>query len=78
MRIVFPALGNNLISLVKNSALVSTIGMVELTFMANDISYKNFRSFEVYGTAAVLYVVMIVALTRGLNVLESRFLTQRS
>ncbi|HWT79583.1 MAG TPA: amino acid ABC transporter permease, partial [Candidatus Methylomirabilis sp.] len=49
LRISFPALGNNLVSLVKNSSLVSTIGMVELMFVANDISFNNFRSFEIYG-----------------------------
>lgn len=77
MRISFPALGNNLISLVKNSALVSTIGMVELTFMANDISFQNFRSFEIYGTAAVLYVIIVLGLTRVLGLFESRMLTRR-
>src|SRR5207253_1527692 len=51
VRICFPALGNNLVSLVKNSSLVSTIGMVELMFVANDISFNNFRTFEIYGTA---------------------------
>ena len=67
LRISFPALGNNLVSLVKNSSLVSTIGMVELMFVANDISFNNFRTFEIYGTAAVIYVVIVVGLTRLLQ-----------
>ncbi len=72
MRIAFPALGNNLVSLVKNSSLVSTIGMVELMFVANDISFNNFRSFEIYGAAAVLYVVLVLSLTRLLHLAERR------
>jgi len=36
-----------LVSLVKNSSLVSTIGMVELMFVANDIAFNNFRTFEI-------------------------------
>jgi len=72
VRIAFPALGNNLVSLVKNSSLVSTIGMVELMFVANDISFNNFRTFEIYGAAAVLYVVLVLALTRLLRVAETR------
>ena len=72
VRICLPALGNNLVSLVKNSSLVSTIGMVELMFVANDISFNNFRSFEIYGAAAVLYVVLVLGLSRGLAVLERR------
>ena len=74
LRISFPALGNNLVSLVKNSSLVSTIGMVELMFVANDISFNNFRTFEIYGTAAVIYVVIVVALTRLLRTAERRLL----
>ncbi len=74
LRISFPALGNNLVSLVKNSSLVSTIGMVELMFVANDISFNNFRSFEIYGAAAVLYVILVLALTRALTLSERRLL----
>lgn len=77
LRISLPALGNNLISLVKNSSLVSVIGMVELTFMANDISFKTFRSFDAYGLAAVLYVIIVLGLTRILNLLESRLTVRR-
>jgi His/Glu/Gln/Arg/opine family amino acid ABC transporter permease subunit len=76
LRISFPALGNNLVSLVKNSSLVSTIGMVELMFVANDISFNNFRSFEIYGAAAVLYVILVLTLTKILNLTESRILFQ--
>jgi len=74
VRICFPALGNNLVSLVKNSSLVSTIGMVELMFVANDISFNNFRTFEIYGAAAVIYVVIVLTLTRLLRAAEGRLL----
>jgi len=74
LRISFPALGNNLVSLVKNSSLVSIIGMVELMFVANDISFNNFRSFEIYGAAAVLYVILVFTLTKMLNLTEQRLL----
>ncbi len=74
VRISFPALGNNLVSLVKNSSLVSTIGMVELMFVANDISFNNFRTLEIYGAAAVMYVVIVLALTRLLHAAEGRLL----
>jgi His/Glu/Gln/Arg/opine family amino acid ABC transporter permease subunit len=74
LRISFPALGNNLVSLVKNSSLVSTIGMVELMFVANDISFNNFRTFEIYGATVVIYVVIVLALTRLLRTAERRLL----
>jgi polar amino acid transport system permease protein/polar amino acid transport system substrate-binding protein len=72
VRIAFPALGNNLVSLVKNSSLVSAIGMVELMFVANDISFNNFRSFEIYGAAMIYYVIIILALSRALALVERR------
>lgn len=77
LRISFPALGNNLVSLVKNSSLVSVIGMVDLMFVANDISFNNFRTLEIYGTTAVLYVVLVLALTRALGLTERRLLRIR-
>jgi ABC-type amino acid transport system permease subunit len=46
--------------------------MVELMFVANDISFNNFRSFEIYGAAAVLYVILVLALSRTLALLERR------
>jgi His/Glu/Gln/Arg/opine family amino acid ABC transporter permease subunit len=76
LRISFPALGNNLVSLVKNSSLVSVIGMVELMFVANDISFNNFRSFEVYGAAVVYYMVLILGLSRLLAFTERRLITK--
>jgi His/Glu/Gln/Arg/opine family amino acid ABC transporter permease subunit len=77
LRISFPALGNNLVSLVKNSSLVSVIGMVDLMFVANDISFNNFRTFEIYGTTAILYVILVLALTRVLHLTERRMLRSR-
>jgi His/Glu/Gln/Arg/opine family amino acid ABC transporter permease subunit len=76
LRIAFPALGNNLVSLVKNSSLVSAIGMVELMFVANDISFNNFRSFEVYGAAVVYYMVLVLGLSRVLAVVERRLVAR--
>ena len=76
LRISFPALGNNLVSLVKNSSLVSVIGMVELMFVANDISFNNFRSFEVYGAAVLYYMVLILGLSRLLAFTERRIITK--
>lgn len=78
LRIAFPALGNNLVTLLKNSSLVSTIGMVELMFVANDISFNNFRSFEIYGATAVLYVLLVLALTWTLTTIERRLLLKSS
>lgn len=72
VRIALPALGNNFVALVKNSSLVSTIGIVELTFTARDLEAWTFRSFEIYGMAALLYLVLVVGLAFGLGRVEKR------
>jgi len=74
VRISLPALGNNFVALVKNSSLVSAIGMVELTFVARDLEAWTFRSFEVYGMATLLYLALVLLLVGGLRKVEARSL----
>lgn len=62
LRISLPALGNNWVSLVKNSSLVSVIGMVELTWVAFDLNALTFRSFELFGAATIFYLILIFIL----------------
>ncbi len=72
-RISLPALGNNWVALVKNSSLVSVIGMVELTWVASDLNALTFRSFELFGAATVFYLILIFILTHIQNFVEKRF-----
>ncbi len=72
LRIVLPALGNNFVALVKNSSLASTIGLVELTFLARDLEAWTFRSFEVYGLATLIYLGLVVGLSLALRRVEVR------
>ncbi len=72
-RISLPALGNNWVALVKNSSLVSVIGMVELTWVASDLNALTFRSFELFGTATLFYLILIFILINMQNFVERRF-----
>jgi len=72
-RISLPALGNNWVALVKNSSLVSVIGMVELTWVASDLNALTFRSFELFGAATLFYLILILILTHIQNFVEKRF-----
>lgn len=73
VRISLPALGNNWVALVKNSSLVSVIGMEELTFITYDLNALTFRSFEVFGMATVLYLVLIFILINIQTFVAKRF-----
>lgn len=73
LRISLPALGNNWVALVKNSSLVSVIGMVELTWVALDLNALTFRSFELFGAATIFYLMLIFILINIQSYVERRF-----
>ncbi len=72
-RIALPALGNNWVALVKNSSLVSVIGMVELTFVTYDLNALTFRSFELFGAATLFYLILIFILINIQGFVEKKF-----
>ena len=73
LRIGLPALVNNYVSLLKNTALVSIIGVVELTFVAQDVIADKFNYMEMYATIAVVYLVLIFGMTWFLRKIERRY-----
>ena len=73
LRIGLPALANNYVSLLKNTALVSIIGVVELTFVAQDVIADKFNYLEMYATIAAVYLVLIFGLTWVLRRIERRY-----
>lgn len=58
VRAVIPPIGNNMIALLKDSALVSVIGVSELTLSAQRVIGKTYRPFEFYLLAAAFYYVI--------------------
>jgi His/Glu/Gln/Arg/opine family amino acid ABC transporter permease subunit len=71
-RVAVPPLSNTLISLVKDTSLASTILVTELLRQAQIIAAPTFEFFALYGTAAVYYWVICLALSFGQNRLEHR------
>jgi len=77
LRAIVPALGNNAISLLKSTSLASVIAVNELTLRSQTISAVNFRFFEVYGAAAVIYLLMVSVLTIAQGRLEKKYSAER-
>ncbi|GAA4316040.1 amino acid ABC transporter permease [Klenkia terrae] len=71
-RIAVPSLSNTLISLVKDTSLVSTILVTELLRRAQEIAAPSFEFFTLYGLAAVYYWVVCLVLSFGQTRLETR------
>jgi cystine transport system permease protein len=61
--IAFPTLFNNLISLLKDTSLASSITVVELFTTAQQIAARTFEPFALYCEAAVIYLIFCTVLT---------------
>lgn len=77
VRAVIPPMGNNMIALLKDSALVSVIGVMELTLAAQQAISRTYRPFEFYLAAAACYYVVNLGLEAGLRRLERRIQASR-
>lgn len=72
MRDVIPPIGNNMIALPKDSALVSVIGVSELTLSAQLAIGRTYRPFEFYVVAALIYYVVNLGMEAVLRRIERR------
>jgi polar amino acid transport system permease protein len=70
---VLPALGNDFVSMLKDSSLVSVLAVRDITQVARLYAGQTFRFPEAYSTLAVLYLLMTVILSLGVKALERRF-----
>ena len=71
-RRMLPALGNNMIALLKDTSLVSAIGLAELAYAARTVAGAYGRYWEPYLAIALMYWLMTLALATGLRRLENR------
>ncbi len=71
-RRMLPALGNNAIAILKDSSLVSAIGLTELAYAARTVAGASARYWEPYLTISVMYWVMTLGLAYLIRVLEKR------
>ena len=72
IRIVTPAIGNEFIAMIKDSALVYVLGVQELLWRARTIGTANFRSLETLLLAAAVYWVLTIILSYFQERLEQR------
>ena len=76
-RISLPALGNNVISLFKNTTLVASIGVLDIFGEANDIIATILVSAELFLTVGVVYVICVALLGALFRALERKFALAR-
>lgn len=73
-----PTLLSNAISLFKESALVSAVGMADLMFIGQNISNNTARPVEVLTVVAAIYFIIAFPLTRVVTLLEQKLLRKFS
>lgn len=66
LRVIAPSLASLLSQLIKDSSLASVLAVAELAYQAGAIEGQTFRTFEVYITISVLYLILVTALTQGI------------
>ena len=72
IRRILPALGNQLVYMLKMSSLVSIIGMQELTRKANELVVTEYRPLEIYSILVLEYLVLILIVSALIRWLEHR------
>lgn len=72
MRLALPSYGNELVMMIKATALASTVTVLEVTGIAHKMISATYRPIEIFIVAGAFYLAMNLVLTRVLNVIEGR------
>lgn len=70
IRTILPPLGNDFVALVKDSSLVSVLGVTDVTQLGKVTAAGNFRYFETYNMVALIYLAMTITLSLALRRFE--------
>ncbi len=73
LRNALPSLGNNFISLFKDTSIAAVIAVPELTFQARKINNESFRVIEVWLVTSLIYVATCALIAIALRRLEKMF-----
>lgn len=77
IRVIFPPLSNDFVAMVKDSSLVSVLGVADITQMAKVYASGSFRFFETYSIVAYVYLVLTIGLSILLRGFEKRMRERR-
>ncbi len=72
IRVIFPPLSNDFVAMVKDSSLVSVLGVADVTQMAKVYAAGSFRFFETYSIVTYVYLVLTIGLSLVLRRIEKR------
>jgi len=76
LRTILPPLGNDFVAMVKDSSLVSVLGVTDVTQLGKVTAAGNFRYFETYNVVALVYLTITITLSIALRRFEKRMRTR--
>ena len=77
IRTILPPLGNDFVALVKDSSLVSVLGVADITQLGKVYAASSFRFFETYNVVAYLYLLLTISLSLALRHMEKKLREQK-
>jgi polar amino acid transport system permease protein len=72
IRVIFPPLSNDFVSMVKDSSLVSVLGVADISQAGKIYASGSFRFFETYSIVAYIYLILTIGLSIMLRKVEQR------
>ena len=69
---ILPALGNEFVTVIKESSIVSVIGIADLMFRTNDVIAATYKTLECLAVAAVIYFAMTFLSSRIISLAERK------
>jgi polar amino acid transport system permease protein len=72
IRVVFPPLSNDFVAMVKDSSLVSVLGVADISQAGKIYASGSFRFFETYSIVAYIYLILTIGLSMLLRQVEKR------
>lgn len=76
VRIILPPLGNEFITMIKETAVLSWVGVVETMRMGTLLASRSFDTFTAYGGVAIVYLIFTIPLSKLVLYLEKRMKLQ--
>lgn len=72
IRTILPAIGNELITMIKETAIIQYLGIADIMYARNTVATITYSILPSYYVAAIIYLVINVVATRGIKVWERR------
>ena len=72
IRNILPALGNEFVTVIKESSIVSVIGIADLMFRTNDVIAGTYKNLECLAIAALCYFVLTFVSSRFVSLAERK------